>query len=93
MGDRDRYSELLSQILNSNNTRKNDLIREFQNEIWNNESVLDEELSDILTSLAYDLDFYEPNENLKKESLSYFGEEILNKVLIESLKKISSLNR
>lgn len=48
--------------------------------IWNNENA-----SEILSALAYDLDFYEPNEELRKVDSSDYGdyrlEEELNLVI------------
>jgi len=79
--------EMLEKILNDNLNRKQ-LISEFQELIWN-----DENPNEMLSKLAYDLDFYEPNHEWRKEDLSYYGDERLEKeikLVIEKLKKLSS---
>ena len=78
--------EILERILNNALNRK-ELIKEFQNLIWN-----DEESIDILKDLAYDLDFYEPNEILRKEDPSYYGDERLEKEIKEVLQKLGKPN-
>ena len=37
-----------------------------QNIIWDDETIQDASINDILTDIAYILDFYEPNEEWKK---------------------------
>ena len=68
--------QLLQTLLGAEHRVKQDLIRKFQDEVWNDESIQDETLNEILSELAYDLDFYEPNEEWRKESLSYYGDDI-----------------
>ncbi|HTN38087.1 MAG TPA: hypothetical protein VL053_13495 [Arachidicoccus sp.] len=48
----------LELILKDKNNRSS-LIKQFQELVWN-----DENANEILSELAYDLDFYEPNEQL-----------------------------
>lgn len=67
--------EILEQILENKQNRRT-LIKEFQELIWN-----DENANEILSELAYDLDFYEPNEEWRKESLSYYGDDRLEEVV------------
>lgn len=67
--------EVLKKILNDKLHREQ-LIKEFQDRIWN-----DENPNEILSELAYDLDFYEPNEELRKEDASYYGDERLEELL------------
>lgn len=45
------------------------LVAKFQELVWS-----DENANEILSELAYDLDFYEPNEALRKEAPSYYGD-------------------
>lgn len=81
--------EILERILTEKLLRKQ-LIRNFQEKIWNADKIGDEEENKILSELAYDLDFYEPDETLRKEDLSYYGDERLEeevKSVLEKLKK------
>lgn len=59
--------------------RVHERIKSFQNEVWDDESIKDEALHEILSELAYDLDFYETNEEWRKEDPSYQGDGRLKK--------------
>lgn len=74
--------EILKKILTDKLDRKQ-LISEFQELIWN-----DENANEILSELAYDLDFYEPNEEWRKESLSYYGDDRLEEVVKTAIQKL-----
>lgn len=50
--------QLLQTVLVAEHQIKQELIKEFQDEVWNDESIQDETLNEILSQLAYDLDFY-----------------------------------
>ena len=83
----DIYSDL-ENILNNKNERIQG-IKDFQSFIleelcnsYNNE--IDECLSD----LAFDLDYYENNKEIRKESLSYYGEDRLYKEITDALSVI-----
>ena len=79
--------EILEKILRDKQNRSA-LIKEFQEIIWNSDNA-----SEILSELAYDLDFYEPNEEWRKEDISYYGDERLEeeiKSVIQKLKKQSA---
>lgn len=73
--------EILYKILQNKTSRK-ELISEFQEMIWNAEVK-----NDLLTQLAYDLDFYEPDDELRKEDSSYYGDVELENLINEVLKK------
>jgi GGDEF domain-containing protein len=80
--------EILEKILTDKVNRKK-LISEFQELIWN-----DENASEVLSLLAYDLDFYEPNIELRKEDPSYYGDERLEeeiKLVINKLKEQNTI--
>lgn len=64
-----------------------DLIRKFQDEIWNRD-----ETDEILIELAYDLDYYEPNHLLRMEDRSYYGNERLVQVINNSLGRMNLNN-
>jgi hypothetical protein len=74
--------EILEKILTDKLDRKR-LISEFQELIWN-----DENANEILSELAYDLDFYEPNEEWRKESLNYYGDGRLEEVIKTAIQKL-----
>ena len=80
--------QLLQTVLVSEHRIKQELIKEFQDEVWNDESIQDETLNEILSQLAYDLDFYEPNEEWRKESLSYYGDDRLEEVVKTAIQKL-----
>ena len=82
--------DLVEKILYDKLHRKQ-LIKDFQNIIWDNMSQQVTEKDEILSQLAYDLDFYEPDENLRKEVGSYYGDELLEKEIKSVLLKIRSL--
>jgi hypothetical protein len=76
--------DILKKILTNKADRKQ-LISEFQELIWN-----DEHPNEVLSELAYDLDFYEPNEDLRKEDSTYYGDDRLEEelnIVIERLQK------
>lgn len=76
--------QILVQILQDKKNRDN-LIKKFQEEIWNNDNA-----NEILSELAYDLDFYEPNEDWRKENSSYYGDERLEQEIKLALEKLKS---
>lgn len=80
--------QLLQTVLVAEHRIKQELIKEFQDEVWNDESIQDETLNEILSQLAYDLDFYEPNEEWRKESLSYYGDDRLEEVVKSAIQKL-----
>ncbi len=80
--------EILEKILVDKANRKQ-LICKFQEIVWN-----DDNASELLLELAYDLDFYEPNEEWRKEDPSYYGEERLEqeiKIVIQKLQDQSPI--
>lgn len=83
----------LKYILSVRYSERIALVKKFQNEIWNDESVRDERLNEILSELAYDLDFYEPNEEWKGESSNYYGDEILENLIKSGMRKIEEYNK
>lgn len=80
--------ECLNKILSESEPVRTELIKSFQNEVWDDESIKDEALNEILSELAYDLDFYEPNEEWRKEDLSYYGYDRLKKEITKAIKKL-----
>lgn len=76
--------KILEEILQNRQDREA-LIRDFQVLIWN-----DENSSEILSSLAYDLDFYEPDEKKRNEDPSYFGDDRLEEEIKAALAKLKN---
>ena len=62
----------------------------FQDEVWNDESIQNKTLNEILSELAYDLDFYEPNEEWRKVSPSYYGDDSLDEVVKAAIQKLQA---
>jgi hypothetical protein len=84
----ERLIKLLNIALLSLGKTRLDAIKEFQNTVWDDNSIDDENINDILTDIAYILDFYEPDEEWRKEDPSYYGDdklEILVKTAIQKL--------
>ncbi|MEJ7677491.1 MAG: hypothetical protein WKG06_06390 [Segetibacter sp.] len=87
-----KLKELLGEVLSSSGEGRIKAIKEFQSIIWDDTSIHDESLNDVLTDAAYILDFYEPNNEWRKEDPSYYGEDRLEeeiKSMIQKLKKQS----
>ncbi len=63
------------------------LIKEFQEKVWNSETP-DEPGFEILSELAFDLDFYEPDEKRRREDFSYYGDERLNTEIELAIQKL-----
>lgn len=85
--------EVLDLILNAKDN-KEELVREFQNKICDGDDYSDnEEINEILGTLAYDLEFYVPNDELRNEDESYYSDERLKVELIEAIKKIEFITK
>ena len=50
----------------------------------------DENANEVLSELAYDMDFYEPDDRLRKESANFYGEDQLEKEIMMALEKLAS---
>jgi hypothetical protein len=83
----------LNHILEAQQLERIELVKKLQNEIWNDESIKEERLNEILSELAYDLDFYEPNEEWKTESSNYYGEERLEELIKRGMQKLEEYNK
>ena len=68
--------EILERLIKEKLLRKQ-LIKEFQEFVWNGENT-----NEILSELAYDLDFYEPNKKWEKEDINYFGDDKLEEEIL-----------
>ena len=69
------------------------LIKDFQKRIWNNLSTDSEEKSEIYRELAQTLDYYEPNEELRREDPSlYVDNKLVKEVELALVKLKNSAN-
>jgi len=83
--------EKLKQIIASDDLEeRKELINEFQEQVWNGEINTDNPAFEILSELAHDLDFYEPDENLRKEDSVYYGDEKLMQEISSALEKMNN---
>jgi hypothetical protein len=62
---------LLDKILRTYASERSIVIRQLQDKIWDEPGVQNEEVMSMLTDLASDLNFYEPEERDRDESLGY----------------------
>ena len=62
------------------------MIKQFQGKVWNGETFNKE----IVSGLANDLDFYEPNVTLRAPDSSYYGDERLELEIELALQKLKS---
>jgi hypothetical protein len=74
----------------SDKINRTKLIKEFQQKVWNEELDVNENVRNTLLELAYDMDFYEPNEALRAEDLSYYDDIKLENEIQSALKKLRS---
>ncbi|MDN3504488.1 MAG: hypothetical protein P0S95_02795 [Rhabdochlamydiaceae bacterium] len=81
----DNIKELLINILKFQKGHEI-LISEFQNRIWDMDC--QSEAYEILSILAYDLDFYEPDESMRKHHSEYVDKEVIKKEIINTLKQL-----
>jgi len=80
--------ELLSIIRQTSGWPRMESIRTVQNRILNEPDMPDEDLKQIFSDLAYDLNFYEDEPLDRDENLGYYGDEKLHEVVTTALRKI-----
>ena len=66
------------------------LVAEFQRQVWDAERPEDA-VWEVLSDLAYDLDFWVPNPEWRKQDLSYYGDERLEAEIRSALEKLDDL--
>jgi len=74
---------VLGQILESGGTARLELVKYFQSEAWADDSGIDDLIDDLVFEIAYDMDFYQPNEAWRKQEPSLYGDERLDEMLKE----------
>jgi hypothetical protein len=78
--------EILEKIVRDKLDRKR-FISEFQDFIWNTENA-----NENLTELAYQLDFYEPDETERRKEPSYFGDDKLAAEVALAIQQLKEQN-
>ncbi len=73
---------LLTKIERSAAAQRAEYISQLQNKIW--EETENEDINNLLAPLAGDLNFYEPFEKSRDETLGYYGDEKLLQLLKEA---------
>ena len=70
----------------------NSMLKAFQNFVFNTDKISENpEIQEIMSELAYDLDYYESNEEFRREDPSFFGEDKALELIKESYKKITTV--
>ena len=84
--------EILNKILVEDEPVKSELIGDFQTDIFKDENTVNETLDEIISDLAYDLDFYEPNEELRNQDSSFYNNERLEQIIKAGITEINNYN-
>ncbi|UYZ60904.1 hypothetical protein [Hymenobacter latericus] len=66
------------------------LVQRFQKLVWNDQFSVSEAQAELLRELAYDLDFFEPDDKLRNDDPSYYGMDKLKETVLEALERINS---
>ncbi|RFM26760.1 hypothetical protein [Deminuibacter soli] len=82
--------QILNAILLSKSNRK-ELIRLFQQNVWDDKIEFNTLEQECLREIAYDLDFYEPDERLRNQDVNYYDDSELERRIKIVLKKLNSL--
>jgi hypothetical protein len=78
-------NEILQRILIDKHNRPA-LIKEFQKIIWDSD-----EFDEFLSSLAHDLDYYEPDSEKRKVDPIFYGDERLEKEISGAIQKLNPI--
>jgi hypothetical protein len=86
---------MLTSILSSPNpTKREELIKAFQDAVWSSPNPIgDENESEIFGELAYDLDFYEPDYDKRIEDASYYADDRLEEEIRKGLNDLKKAKR
>ncbi len=80
--------ELLHKIQRTNAGQRAEVITIVQNMIWDESNEFSDEMQQVLSDLAGDLNLYEDDIGDRDEKLGYYGEPGLTQVINTALKKI-----
>ncbi|GEM_PF-1718919 len=91
----DEIKEKLLEILNEKPGEiRGDLVRKFDDEIFLRDDIdVRDEVEDVLTDLADELEYYVSNSLWRKQHRSYFGDEELELKINTALQKIEVLSK
>jgi len=91
----DEIKEKLLEILNEKPGEiRGDLVRKFDDEIFLRDDIdVRDEVEDVLTDLADELEYYVSNSLWRKQHRSYFGDEELELNINTALQKIEVLSK
>jgi hypothetical protein len=84
---------LLLKIQRTYARQRTESISQLQDKIWNEPNEYDEELQQVLSDLASDLNFYENDPRDRDEALGYYGDQRLSEIITSTLEKISEYLR
>ena len=84
----EEIKSLLNKIKRSYAAERFATIGELQEKIWDGPEIENEDFRYLLSDLASDLNFYEPVERDRDESLGYYGDEKLMQLIENILDKI-----
>jgi len=79
---------VLQQILDDK-VQRVQLIKQFQKEIWSRGGK--GPYFEILAELALDLDYYEPDERMRREDPSFYGDDRLEEEIRQALRQLEQL--
>jgi hypothetical protein len=82
------YIQDLKVIIESDSFDKQSRIDKFQDEILNLDEIESDISYDILHELAYDFEFYVQNTEHRREFYGYYGDDKLNELILEAIKKL-----
>jgi hypothetical protein len=84
--------EILNKILKEKEPFRTELIDDFQSDFFNDDC-MEDALCEIVRVIAVDLDFYEPNEEWRKQDSSFYGNEKLEEIIKQGIIKIENYNK
>ena len=86
--------KMLLQILHTKELDRKKIIEKFQNYVWKEELIeMNSDIMDIFITLAYDLNYYEPNEEWRKEDKAFYDENRLKIEISEALEKLKNVEK
>lgn len=80
----------LRNILNTWRSKRLDLVRQFQEDIWNGAENNDDPGYDILNAWAVDMEYYQPNVVWRMEDKSFYGDERLKEMILSTIDQLKT---
>jgi hypothetical protein len=82
----------LEGILSAEGHRRQELIAQLQERVWDSSDRIPSPEREILDELAYDLSFFEPDDELRAEDAVYFGVERLHREITTAIARLRDLH-